>query len=224
MSRDIRAIIGSEAGANGGSPAKVDSKIYHHSFSNLVGTTNTGGVFHITANTGPVYPDSADTAGVYGTGFKLTDFCTTNFIKNFDYFRVTKIEYVGAIARYPKGTEAQYNVYASVDWDNAQVTDFASLIERPNKVRVVLTGATPVQKLVDFSPRRRISTNADPSLQRVPNPNEWIDCAYADTIIFGNCKFGVLCPDGQDQFPVTAQGRVLVTSRLWVEFKGRIAA
>jgi len=223
MSKQL-CLIGSESGIQASSPAKVSSKIYRHVFPNLVDTSETGGQFHLTADTGPVFPNGRDTVGVKGTGFKLTDFVTTDFISNFDYFRVTKIEYVAALANIPKQSVPSVSVYSSVDWDNASVTSFPKFYERPNKSRTVLSAISPVQKLVDYAPRRRISPNADPSLQRIANPNEWMDCAYASSIILGNCKFGILCPDGQTQYTVQDQCRVLVTSKIWVEFKGRITS
>jgi len=217
-------VLGSQAALSASNPAKVDAKVFKHEFSSLVGTTGTGGQFHLVAETGPVYPNGRDTVGVYGTGFKLVDFCTTDFISKYDYFRVLKIEYLAALANVPRQSVPNVMVYSSVDWDNASVTSFSEFMKRPNKALTVLTSTAPTQRLLEFVPRRRISSNADPSLQLVPNPTEWIDCAYASNVIFGNVKFGVCCPDGQTQYQVTDQCHVLVTSKIWVEFKGRIGA
>jgi len=188
----------------------------------IVSTTDSGGQFQLTADTGPVYPGGRDTVGVKGTGFKLTDFLDLSTISKYDYFRILKIEYTGSLSNVPRQSVPNVHVYSSIDWDNALVTSFPQFFERPNKSLTVLTATAPTQKLVEFAPRRRISTNVDGSLQVITQPGEWCDCAYAGSLIFGNVKFGVLCPDGQVQYTVSDQCRVLVQSTVWVEFKGRI--
>jgi hypothetical protein len=165
---------------------------------------------------------SRDTVGVKGSGFRLADFCTSNLYGKFDYFRITNVEYTATLANIPRQSVPNAIVYSSVDWDNADTTDFASIVARPNLAINCLTGTAPTQTLCSFKPRRRISSNVDPSQQRITPVDEWLDCAYAANFIFGNIKLGLLFPDGQTQYAVSDQGRILVTARINVEFKGRV--
>lgn len=218
-------VLGHSSAFSTSQPAKVKNTIYEHKATALIASGNTGGMFSIVANTGPSGSSGRDTNGVYGTGFKLTDFLTNDLISRYDYFRVTKMEYLGTLENIPRQSVPNVMVYSSVDWDNATVSDFPSFMERPNKSLNVFTTAAPSQKLLDFVPRRRISSNAEASLQVVPNPSEWVDCAYASSMIFGNVKFGIYCPDGQVQYSSPADpAAVQVVGTLWVEFKGRIGA
>jgi hypothetical protein len=87
----------------------------------------------------------------------------------------------------------------------------------------VLEAFNETQHLVTFAPRRRISSNVDPSQQVVTKPGEWVDCAYASSLIWGNIKYGIMVPDGQQQFAVSDQASVLITANVWVSFKGRVS-
>lgn len=217
-------VLGYQSSRNASKPAKVKDTIFKYQASAIPSTTTSGGQFQLIADSGPVYPGSKDTVGVSGTGFKLTDFITTNTISQYDYFRVKKIEYLGSLSNIPRQAVPNVLVYSSIDWDDVTVSTFPSFMKRPNKALTVFTATAPTQKLLEYVPRRRISGNAESSLQIVPSVNEWLDCAYADSLIFGNAKFGICCPDGQAQYLVSDQCSVLVSAVLWVEFKGRISA
>jgi hypothetical protein len=193
-------------------------------FPHIPSTSDTGAVRQLVANTGPVYPGGRDTVGTLATGFRLTDFVTTSFISDYDYFRVDKVEYFATVSNMPKSDGCNLIVYSSIDYDNANQPTFDELIKRPNRNVIALTNASPSQKLVDFCPRRRISSNVDPSQQIVTKPGEWLDTAYAASFIFGNLKLGVLAPDGQQQYPVSDQASVLITATVWVSFRGRVGA
>lgn len=220
-----KMILGHSSAFSASQPAKVKNNVYNYKATALIQSGNTGGMFSIVANNGPSGSSGRDTNGVYGTGFKLTDFLSPSVINQYDYFRVTKVEYVGTLENIPRQTVPNLHVYSSVDWDNASVTTFPEFMERPNKALSVFTTACPTQRLLELVPRRRISPNVDPSQQVVPNPNEWVDCAYASQLIFGNAKFGIYCPDGQVQYSSPSDpGSVQVIGTIWVEFKGRISA
>jgi hypothetical protein len=216
-------VLGSQSSRNRSNPAKVKEYVFKFQAPSIVSTTSSGGQFQLTADTGPVYPGSHDTVGTKGTGFKLTDFVTLSTISQYDYFRITRVEYTGSLSNVPRQSIPNVKVYSSIDWDNAVISNYQEFMERPNKSLTVLTGTAPTQKLVEFAPRRRISSNVDPSQQVITPTNEWLDCAYAGSLIFGNVKFAICCPDGQVQYSVSDQCRVLIDSIIWVEFKGRVS-
>jgi len=220
-----KMVLGHSSAFSASQPAKVKSTVYELKATALIASGNTGGMFSIVANNGPSGSSGRDTNGVYGTGFKLTDFLSPNLISQYDYYRIVKVEYVGTLENIPRQSVPNVHVYSSVDWDNASVNNFPEFMERPNKALSVFSTTVPTQRLLELVPRRRISSNADPSLQIVPNPSEWVDCAYASSIIFGNVKFGIYCPDGQVQYSNPADpASVQVVGTIWVEFKGRITA
>lgn len=217
-----KLVLGSQSSRAATKPARVQQTIFKYAANCIPQGSNTGATFQLIADNGPYFPAGRDTAGVRGTGLKLTDYFTTDTISQFDYFRINKVEYVVSLSNIPRQTVPNVRIYASEDYDNAEVANFLDLYKRPNKSLTVLTGTAPTQTLITYQPRRRISSNVDPSQQIITSPKEWCDCAYASTLIFGNLKLGILVPDGQVQYTVSDQASVLVTSKIWVEFKGRI--
>jgi hypothetical protein len=188
----------------------------------LIGIT--GGQYPLIANNGPNFAGGRDTNGVYASGFKLTDYVSPDIFARYDAFRITKVEYLVSLANMPRQSVPNVRVYSSVDLDDGiSPSGIAALMARPNKALTVLTSTAPTQKALDFKPRRRIGGNVDNSLMVIPTLDEWCDCTFAPNLIFGNVKWGIVCPDGQAQYSVSDQGSVLVTSRIWVEFKSRIS-
>lgn len=222
MKNSRALVLGTNSALSKAKPARVKNAITKTSFASLPSSSNTGGCFQLNANTGPIYPGLKDTVGVKGTGFKLSDYVDPTFYNKYDYFRIMAVEYIGTLSNIPKQSVPNVHIYSSIDWDDASVASFTQLINRPNVAVTNLTATAPTQAIVKFAPRRRISGNVDPSLQVVTPTREWCDIAYASSFIFGNVKLGILCPDGQVQYTVSDQCSVLFTSRIWVEFKGRI--
>jgi len=215
-------VLGSQSSRNATKPARVHQTIFRYEANCIPSSANTGGTFQLKADNGPYFPGGRDTAGVYGTGFKLTDFFTTETINQFDYYRICKLEYICSLSNIPKQTVPNVRIYASEDYDSNVVNSFLELYKRPNKSLTVLSTAAPTQTLITYQPRRRISSNVNPTQQIVTRPKEWCDCAYASDQLHGNVKFGILVPDGQVQYTVSDQASVLITSKIWVEFKGRV--
>jgi len=176
----------------------------------------------VTADESSKFPGSFDTVGSNGSGFRLTDYISTTFLSDYDYFRVDKVEYMATISNMPK-ENPNILVFSAIDYDSATITSWDAFWAIPNKALTNLTATRPTQQLLTFAPRRRISSNADPSLQVITKPKEWLDSAYANQYIFGNVKVGVVCPDGQQQYPSpSTPASILVWSTVTVTFRGRI--
>lgn len=215
--------LGYQGALQASAPAQPRQNVFTYCFPHRPSTTDTGACRQIYADTGPVYPGGKDTVGIGSTGFKLTDFITTGFIGDYDYVRVDKVEYTATVSNMPRSGDTNILLYCSIDYDNATLNSFDDLMKRPNKSLIVFNSANTCQQVVSFKPRRRISGNVDPSQQIVAKPGEWVDAAYASTMIFGNIKYGIMVPDGQQQFAVSDQASVLLTATIWVSFKGRVS-
>jgi hypothetical protein len=214
--------LGFQSALQSAAPAAPRSEVFRYCFPYIPSTTSTGANRQLVADTGPVHAGSRDTVGIGSTGFKLTDFVSASFIADYDYCRVDKVEYTATLSNMPRSGDTNVLMYTSIDYDNATLNSFADLMKRPNKSLVVFNSANTCQKIVSFAPRRRISSNVDPSQQIVTKPGEWVDCAYAASLIYGNIKYGIMVPDGQQQFTVGDQCTILITATVWVSFKGRV--
>lgn len=170
-----------------------------------------GAVFTIRVNKGnstttAVYPDSLDLHALYGAGFKGTDFVDSSVWAHFDYFRIVKVTYWATLINdtyfsysqgHPKGNNLCVEVWSSVDYDDASTpASVTSFMRRQNKDRAVLTRFAPSRQIISFVPRRRISSNVDPSQQIVTPPKEWCDVKQIDKLIFGNVKWCFIAPGG----------------------------
>lgn len=219
-------VLGSMSSRSVSKPSRIKTTITKLSATGLVSSTNSGGMFQIKADQGPFLPGGKDTIGYTGSGFRIVDFFENSTISSYDMVRVMKIEYYASLSNIPKQGVPNCHIYCSQDLDDNQISSFSSFWERENKSLTVLTGTAPTQKICEFTPIRRVSSNVEGSLQIIPKRQEWVDCAYVganNNMLFGNIKIAVVFPDGQAQYTVSDQGSVLITAKLWCEFKGRIS-
>lgn len=192
-------------------PTATSTQIYRYLPWATPTTTSSGGTFLLTLDGISSYPGLYDTHALKGTGFKVTDYLPASVWADYDYFRVKSVTYYAtwlnpvqqvdysiSNAPEPDGVCSGVEVWYSVDFDDGtNPGSVDTFFRRQNKEFKFLTPMAPMKKLLSYHPRRRISTNADPSLQVVTSPDEWCDVAYVNSLIFGNLKICAICPGGR---------------------------
>lgn len=177
-----------------------------------------GGCFQITLSNTSTLPGSHDKWGIGNTGFKITDFVEADLVKRFDAFRILNVKYTAHIAtRADADSNAYCHVFSRVCEDKIDTPTTAAKFLQLDALKktTLLYSSKPSAVIADYSPRRRLSTNADPSLWIVPKPNEWCDTRYGAQLLFGNLAFLVLSPDG-------STNGITVTSMITFECRGII--
>lgn len=169
-------------------------------------------------NTTPTYPGGHDKWSIANTGFKITDFVESDLVKRFDAFRILRVRYIAHIASRPVSDSNAYcHIYSRICEDKIDTPTSAAKFLQLDALKktTLLYSSKPSAVVADYAPRRRLSTNADPSLWIVPKPLEWCDTRYGAQLLFGNLALLAMTPDG-------SVVDVTITSEVTFECRGII--
>jgi hypothetical protein len=137
--------------------------------------------------------------------------------RSFDMFRIKRITVYATLPFAGPGIDACHTIYASVDLDDIDVTNWQQFSSRSNSSMCVLRNAYPTCTVASFAPKAILdhsaSDVANPS-NLIPQAGQWCDVS-ALSQKFGGLKIHLNAPSGTTT-------SVRFYARAEIEFRGLI--